>query len=49
MYFRKLVDYAGISCQESKNRNSMPNFGGFAHYIPPPCGDIVIKNLYFKT
>ncbi|MFS7903172.1 hypothetical protein Hanom_Chr01g00020861 [Helianthus anomalus] len=49
MYFRKLVDYVGISYHDSKCWNSMPYFGGFAHYIPPPCSDIVNKTLNFKN
>ncbi|MFS7940526.1 hypothetical protein Hanom_Chr05g00465591 [Helianthus anomalus] len=48
MYLRKLVNYAEIPCQDNKCWNSMPYFGGFANYIPPPCGDIVNKTLNFK-
>ncbi|KAF5804997.1 hypothetical protein HanXRQr2_Chr05g0203751 [Helianthus annuus] len=43
----KLVDHAGISVQESKYQDSMSPFEGLAHYIPPLCGDIVVKALRF--
>ena len=47
MYFRKLVDHADISVKESKYQDSMPPFEGLARYIPPLCGDIVVKALTF--
>ncbi|KAF5809930.1 hypothetical protein HanXRQr2_Chr04g0163221 [Helianthus annuus] len=43
----KLVDHADISIKESKYQDSMPPFEGFARYIPPLCGDIVVKALTF--
>ncbi|KAF5797619.1 hypothetical protein HanXRQr2_Chr07g0282761 [Helianthus annuus] len=47
MQVRKLVDLADISVKESNYQESMPPFEGFVCYIPPLCGDIVVKALTF--
>ncbi|KAJ0669264.1 hypothetical protein HanPI659440_Chr17g0699031 [Helianthus annuus] len=45
--YMKLVDLANISVKESKYQDSMPPLEGFVRYIPPLCGDIVVKALTF--
>ncbi|KAJ0622523.1 hypothetical protein HanIR_Chr01g0021651 [Helianthus annuus] len=42
MYFRKLVDHSDISVKKNKYPDSMPTIEGFARYIPPLCGNIVL-------
>ncbi|KAF5754500.1 hypothetical protein HanXRQr2_Chr17g0791981 [Helianthus annuus] len=39
---QELMDHVGIHSQDNKYRNSMPSFGGFTYYIPPPCGDMMV-------
>ncbi|KAJ0902011.1 hypothetical protein HanPSC8_Chr08g0332021 [Helianthus annuus] len=41
----KLVDHADISVKKNKYPDSMPTIEGFARYIPPLCGNIVVKAL----
>ncbi|MFS7892115.1 hypothetical protein Hanom_Chr00s000508g01646761 [Helianthus anomalus] len=44
---KKLVDHADILAKESKYQDSMPPFEGLTRYVPPLCGDIVVKALTF--